>query len=402
MPVSTFDLTRLEKVVSGLGATRELATEIDRRGASRVLVVTTGSLLESTALATVREVLGPRLVGVRTTAQHAPSDRVRDIARALGETDADAVVSLGGGSAVDSAKVAVASHLAGRDVTSEAGVLDPAAGFGSDGDSGFLHIALPTTLSAGAFTPAGGVSDVETHLKFAVIRPELQPRVVIHDAELTRETPDWLWLSTGVRALDHAVEAIYAKRHHPLSDAVAEQAIRALVTDLPLSVGAQSTLDSRQRCLDAAWMSLFGGFNTGLGLSHSLGHQIGPAWDVPHGYTSCVMLPHAMRFMAGIAPERFAPIARALDVPYDAATARRAAMACADRLHRFIAAFGLPTSLEEVGADRQDLPKVAEQTREELAVFDAVDRPVSADELLTLLQAAFPRVTVPASGPGDS
>ncbi|HWU06171.1 MAG TPA: iron-containing alcohol dehydrogenase [Streptomyces sp.] len=398
MPISTFDLTRLERVASGIGASQELAAELDQRGASRVLVVTTGSLLESTALTTVRDVLGPRLVGVRTTAQHAPSDRVQDIARALDETDADAVVSLGGGSAIDSAKVAIASRLAGRDVTSEAGVLDPAAGFGPGGDTGFLHIAMPTTLSAGAFTPAGGVSHVETHLKFAIIRPELQPRVVIHDAELTLETPARLWLSTGMRALDHAVEAIYARRHHPLSDAVAEQAIRILVTELPRSVGTGHTLDSRQRCLDGAWMSLFGGFNTGLGLSHSLGHQIGPAWDVPHGYTSCIMLPHAMRFMAEVAPERFGPIARALDVPYDAAAPHQAATACAERVRQFISAFDLPTSLEEVGANQQDLPRVAEQTREELAGFDAVDRPVSADELLALLRAAFPRTAQPASG----
>ncbi len=391
-----FMLTRLETVISGAGAVQRLGEELDRRGATRALAATSASLGRSRLFDRVRQALGPRCVGVYTeAAQHAPAGRVRAMAGALEALRADAIVSFGGGSVIDSAKVAAASRLNGRDMTREAGSLDFSKAFGARASragaaTGFVHVAVPTTLSAGAFTPGGGVTDETTRLKRAVIDPRLQPCVVIHDPQLCIETPDELWVSTGIRVLDHAVETIYAKRAHPLSDALAVRAIRMIVEHLPHSRGASpSDLEHRGECLDAAWLSLYGAFNTGLGLSHALGHQIGPAWNVPHGVTSCVALVPAMRFMADVAPRRFADIAEALRLPFDPDRAREGALACARAVEAFIARFGVPTTLSALGVAREHLYDIAEAVREELEGFDALDRSLTPEEVRALLRSAY-------------
>ncbi len=391
-----FRLTRLETVISGAGAVERLSEELDRRGATRVLVATSASLGCSRLIDRVRQALGPRCAGLYAeAAQHAPAGRVRAMAAALESLRCDAVVSFGGGSVIDSAKVAIASRLNGRDMTREAGALDFSKAFGaraSDARAGTecLHIAVPTTLSAGAFTPGGGVTDEATRLKRAVIDPRLQPCVVIHDPELCVETPDELWVSTGIRVLDHAIETIYAKHAHPLSDALAVRAIRMIVEHLPASLGSSPPhLEHRGECLDAAWLSLYGAFNTGLGLSHALGHQIGPAWSVPHGVTSCIALVPAMRFMADVAPQRFADIAEALRMPFEPSRARAGALACAGAIESFIARFDVPRKLCALGVPRENLYDIAEAVRVELDGFDALDRPLTLEEIRALLRSAY-------------
>ncbi len=300
------------------------------------MVVTGKSLGASPLLERVTDAMAGRCAGVfKGAAQHAPSETVRALAEMLTRLGADSVVSFGGGSAIDTAKVAAASAMNGRDMTLEAGELRLSQAFGATAEAdGVIQIAIPTTLSAGEFTPAGGTTDESNRIKHGVFDPRLQAKAVILDPELTESTPDWLWASTGMRALDHAVEAAYSIRAQPFVDALATKAIRELVEHLPASItsGGAARTAHRGRCQIAAWMSLFGGFNTGLGVSHALGHQIGPMWDVPHGVTSCITLPHAMRFMAKEAPERFGAIAEGLQIPFDAADPRRAAEACAERV----------------------------------------------------------------------
>ena len=220
-----------------------------------------------------------------------------------------------------------------------------------------IQIAIPTTLSAGEYTYAGGVTDEKTLVKSGVSDPRLQPRTVINDPELTLATPDWLWVATGMRALDHAIETIYAIRHHPLSDALGAKAIALLVEHLAASIktsGAEQ-LAHRGYCQIAAWFSIFGSMNTRFGISHLLGHQIGPRWNVPHGVTSCITLPHAMRFMAEIAPERFGPIAEGFHVPFDPGNPKAGALACADRTAQFIARFDVRHTLKDAGVPRAEI-----------------------------------------------
>jgi alcohol dehydrogenase class IV len=384
-----FMLTRLEAVISGPGAIGAIGEELDQRGARRAVVITGASLGGSALLGKLTEALGHRCAGISTDArEHAPASSVRAMTAQLQALQADAIVSFGGGSAIDSAKVVAASLMNGRDMTREAGALELARAFDPLPGRGLPHIAVPTTLSAGAFTPAGGVTDEASLVKGAVLDPRVQPCVVVHDPQLCIETPDPLWISTGVRVLDHAVETIYARRAHPLSSALAVRAIRMILEHLPRSLGRDpDAVRHRGHCLDAAWLSLYGSFNTGLGLSHALGHQIGPAFHVPHGVTSCLCLAPAMRFMAGQVPERFADIAEGLRLPFDPSRAREHALACADAVERFVAGFDVPTSLRQLGVDLPQALSLSEAVIDELRLFDAVDRIPATSEVEALLRA---------------
>ncbi len=392
-PDGEFSFTRLEKVVFGPGRIAELGRELDRRGLRRAVVATGKSLGGSPLLEAVTSALGERCAGVfKGCSQHVPMQTVRELAAELVRLDADSVVSFGGGSPIDTAKVAVASVLNGRDMTVEAGELDLASAFAADqGRPALAHIAVPTTLSAGEYTPAGGATDEKTRIKRATVDPRLQPKVVFNDPELTGATPDWLWVATGMRALDHAIESAYSARRQPFVDALASKAIRLLTEHLDPSIRTRGAdrIAHRGHCQIAAWCSLFGGFNTGLGVSHALGHQIGPMWDVPHGVTSCITLPHAMRFMASAAPERFAPIAEGLGLPFDAAAPRPAAMACADKVAAFIGRFDVPHTLREAGVGHNHLSRIAGAVHEEIDSFGAVGRPMRFEDVTALLEAAY-------------
>ncbi len=393
-PSGELAFTRLEKVIFGPGRIAALGAELERRKVERALVVTTRSLERSALLNRVTGATERRCAGVFAgTAQHAPSETVRALAAELRRLDADAIISFGRGSAIDSAKVAAASIMNGRDMVAEARGLKLSDAFGpASSGRQLLHIAVPTTLSAAEMTPAGGVTDEQTRVKHGVVDPRLQPKIVVYDPELTRDTPDWLWVATGMRAIDHAVEAAYSARRQSFTDALATKAIELLIRHLQPGLHGdwdEMRLTHRGQCQIGAWCSLYAGFNTGLGLSHAMGHQIGPMWNVPHGITSCITLPHAMRLMATVAPDRFEPIALALGIAFDPRRPAQAAEACAHRVSEFIAGFQVPRSLRDAGVPRDDVCRVAAAIHEEVEQFGTIGRPLSLDEIVGLLEAAY-------------
>jgi alcohol dehydrogenase len=194
-----------------------------------------------------------------------------------------------------------------------------------------------------------------------------------------------------MRAFDHAVEAIYSTRHQLISDTLASKAIAMLMEHLPASIktSGDETLAHRGYCQMAAWFSIFGGMNTRFGVSHALGHQIGPRWDVAHGVTSCITMPHAMQFMAGIAPERFRPIAEGLGVRFDSNNPRAGALECADRVAKFIAQFDVPHTLKDAGVPHNEIHQIAATVLDEVERSKVVDRSVTRDEIVSLLEAAY-------------
>jgi alcohol dehydrogenase len=301
------------------------------------------------------------------------------------------MVSFGGGSPIDTVKVAAKRILEGdRPGAAAAGTIDFEAGEVTSGQD-LIHIAMPTTLSAGEFTPIGGVTDEKSNVKGGVVDPRLAPRTIILDPGLTVETPAWLWAATGMRAMDHAVEVIYSSRHQPIVDALAARAIAMLLENLPASLqttGAES-LAHRGQCQLAAWFSIFGIMSTRVGISHALGHQIGPMWDVPHGVTSCITLPHVMRFMADVAPERFGPIAEGFGVRFDPQNPRPAAIECAGRMAKFIAQFEVPHRLRDAGVPREQIGTIADTVLDEVEHANTVGAPVMRENLVQLLEAAY-------------
>jgi len=378
-PVTEFALPRLERVVSGANSITRIGHELDRLGATRVAIVTGRTLGASPELESLKHAIGERCLSVFTDSrQHVPSSTVASLARLIDQQQIDGIVSFGGGSPIDTVKAALFTLLRSGD------------GKAATGD-GPPHIAIPTTLSAGEFTSVAGITDEQTRVKRPVFDARIAPRVVIADPLVTRRTPEWLWVGTGIRSVDHAVETIYSVRHHPAGDAMASRGLALLIEHLPASIRSEgdAQIEHRLRCQLAAWLSVFGMTNAGFGLSHALGHQIGPRWNVPHGFTSCVMLPHAMRVMADRAPERFAPIAAGLGLSYDGAHARVSALACAERVGAFIAQFDVPHRLRDAQVPRADMAAIADVVRGAMEEAGAVTRPVTRDEIAALLENAY-------------
>jgi maleylacetate reductase len=370
-PTGEFNLTRLERVIYGPGKINALKEEMERRGLKRAVVVTTDVVAKLPILNDVTGALGAYCAGVFTgIIQHVPRGTVNDLQKEIERVDADSLVSLGGGSPIDSTKVAMYGLLDKREM---------------------VHIAVPTTLSAAEYTHAGGVTDETTRVKSGVYDPRVLPRTVINDPLLTLSTPDWLWVSTGIRALDHAIECAYAIRHQPISDALAAKSIALFSEHLKASITTQGDeqLAHRGHCQFASWYSIYGAMNTRFGLSHLLGHQIGPRWNVPHGITSCITLPNAMRFMAEMAAERFGPVAEGYKIPFDPSNPKPAALACADRTEEFIAQFDVPRRLRDVGVPREEIGEIVGPITHELQHMGVVDRPMTEQEVLTLLESCY-------------
>jgi alcohol dehydrogenase class IV len=333
----TWNFFTPERVISGEGAVAALPEQLTALGASRVFVLSTRSLAQQ--VKEIEEPIGDRHFGTfGGIRQHTPAGDVAEAAqRARG---CDAIVSFGGGSVIDAAKAV-------------AHALDKPP-----------QIAIPTTLSSGEFTPFAGVTDEETRRKGGVFDPGILPRVVIHDPALTRHTPESLWLSTGMRAIDHALETLWARQPHPYSDTLADDALRRLWTHLPLSRDP-GDYPARSQCLLGSWFSISGILNVGTRLSHPIGHQVGSFWNVPHGVTSCIALPTVMRYLAPSSQDAQQRIAEIFGV----ATPAEAA----DALERFIAELGVPTRLRDTEAVREELPLVAQAVRDELAQTGSAD-----------------------------
>ena len=383
--------SNLGKMVYGPGKVAEVGNELARLGGDRAILVTGRSLGKSPLLDRVKQAMGHRCVGVfQGIIQHGAEDSAEALAAQMRRLDADSVVSFGGSSASDTAKVAVAAVLSGRRVEDMATMeLFDIVELG-EVTRRIPHVCLPTTLSAGEYTPGGGATDRQG-LKGAVMNPVLQIDVIINDPELSVDTSDELWTSTGIRALDHIVEAFYSQHSQSFTDALAAKAAELLFEHLPASVNTEgeARIAHRGHCLTAAWLSNYAAMNTRYGVSHAVGHKMGPMWNVPHGITSCVSLPFAMRFMATHHPERFEKLAAALKVPFDAAEPRTSAAGCIARVEGLIASLGLPRSISALGIPKDEIDRVTSHIRYEINLLDTVGRPVTDAEVSELLNQMY-------------
>jgi len=321
---------------------------------ARVALVTTRSLAKSRIAATVRDALGARLVAETAAMRaHSPVEDVLALAVLLRESRAELVVALGGGSVIDGAKVACLAVW--RGITDPAALIDAAVSRGAspgawDGAAPSPRlVAVPTTLSAAEFAPHAGYTDLGEGRKYRALEPWMVPRAVLLDPAATLETPAELFLSSGIRALDHAAERWCALEPAPYSDAVSRQAMLMLADGLPRVAEAAGDLRARALCQQAAWLSVMGGWaGVPVGASHGLGYILGAARGVPHGITSCLMLHAVMRWNAPVNAARQADIAAI----FGGAEAGPA-------IEDFVAGLGLPTRLHQQGITEAEIAGLA-------------------------------------------
>jgi maleylacetate reductase len=375
----------MESVVFGEPYAEALAQKVDQLDARAVFVLASGTLTRDTdRVEQIRRILGNRMAGLcAKIGAHTPRTDVVAAANAAREAGADLLVTLGGGSVTDGAKM-VALCL-GNDVTEPAQLDAYRAVVAANGTTRrpdvkpprVRTIAIPTTLSAGEFSAGAGCTDITRHVKESFSHPLMTPRTVILDPEATVHTPEWLFLSTGIRAVDHAVEDICSVDGQPISEGAAYHALRLLGQALPVVKADPVAREARLDCQIGAWMSMVGS-QTGVskGASHGIGHVLGGTAGVPHGYTSCVMLPHVLRFNEPANREKQTRVSEALGRPGEPA---------ADVVAGLIAGLGLPMRLRDVGVKPDQLDLIAENSMHDRWVHTnprKIDGPVVVRELL--------------------
>lgn len=346
----------IEEVVFGHPAADAIVAQMDRLGTRHAFLMVSGTLNRQTVEITkIRQALGARCAGLfDAMPPHTPREAVIAAANAAREADADLIVTIGGGSITDGAK-AVQLCLA-NGITDIDGIdrIRVHGGITPELTAPTVRqISVPTTIAGGEFSAIAGVTDRRTNVKQMLRHPLAVPRATILDPALTVHTPEWLFLSTGIRAIDHCVEAICSRETHPYADAQSVKGLAMLADALPRVKANPSDLDARMDAQIGTWLSM-GALSAGvpMGASHGIGYVLGAAFDVPHGYTSCVMLPAVMRWNARDNAERQMIVAAAMGYPgHDAA----------DVLDAFIRSLGMPRSLAEVRVSPEHFDVIAEQ-----------------------------------------
>jgi maleylacetate reductase len=349
----------MERVIYGVPLAEALDEEANRLDARAVYVIASGTLnRETDVVDSVRRVLGNRLAGVcAKIGSHTPRIDVVAAANEARAVNVDLLLTVGGGSVTDAAKM-VGLCLA-NDVTAPQQLDAFRAVITADGKTqrppvnapAVRSIDIPTTLSAGEFTAMAGCTDTVRHVKESYAHALMMPRAVILDPAVTIHTPEWLFLSTGIRAVDHAVEDICSINPTPFSDGASLHALRLLAAGLPAVKANSADLDARLNCQLGAWMSIMGSQNgVAKGASHGIGHVLGGTANVPHGYTSCIVLPHVLRFNEPVNAARQAWVSEALGQRHEKA---------ADAVAALIANLGLPATLRDVGVKPEQLDEIA-------------------------------------------
>ena len=380
--------TATERVCMGAPAAEAVGDQAERMGARRVFLLVGSTLRQETG--EIRRIEAP--LGERHGATwsgippHAPRADVLAATDAAREARADLVVTVGGGSVTDAGKIVpllirhdvrtVEGFEALRTRVNEDGAVVNPITIGPE----IRVVCVPTTLSGGEFNTLSGATDEATRHKQGYEHRAMAPVLVVLDPALTIHTPPWLWLSTGVRSVDHAVETLASDKSNYFADGMADSALTLLAEGLPRSKSDPRDLDARLMCQVGAWqsmISIIGGVP--MGASHAIGHILGGTCDVPHGYTSCVMSPYVLAWNAHYDDSRQARIAKCLGRP---------GVAASRALDDFIRELGMPRTLAEVGVGPDRFQQIADYTM--LDIWGRTNpRPVrSPQDILEILTAA--------------
>ena len=346
----------MDEVVFGHPAAQAIIAQMDRLGTSRAFLMVSGTLNRQTdEIQKIRQALGPHCAGTfDAMPQHTPREAVIAAAEQARAAKADLIVTVGGGSITDGAK-AVQLCLA-NDVRAVDGIdgIRAVRGVSPPMTAPTVRqISVPTTIAGGEFSAIAGVTNMRRRAKEMLKHELVMPRAVILDPAVTVHTPEWLFLSTGIRAVDHCVEGLCSREAHPYADAQALKGLSMLAEGLPRVKADGHDLDARMDCQIGTWLSA-GPLASGvpMGASHGIGYVLGAAHGVPHGYTSCVMLPAVLRWNKRANADRQALVAAAMGHPGADA---------GDVLDDFIRQLGLPRSLHEVKVAPEHFDDIARQ-----------------------------------------
>jgi maleylacetate reductase len=304
------------------------------------------------------------------------------VAKQAKDAKADLIVAIGGGSVVDAAKIVLMcmeheifeqDGLDGYETT-------PERRFGQFRTPKVRMVAIPSTLSGGEYNSGALVTDTRRKLKQIFNHPMMMPRSIILDPAMTRYTPEKLWLGSGTRAMDHAIEAICSSRPNVLVDAVCQQGLRYLHDGLLHTKNNPDDDEARLSCQLGSWLSAFGlQARVPMGASHAIGHVLGGTCDVPHYFCTAVMMPSVLRYNRPATEAAQKSVATALGLPGRDASEAFAA---------FIVELGLPRRLAEVGVGEDRFELIGKNAM--LSVFTRANPRVikGPEDIVEILQLA--------------
>lgn len=362
LTASTLMLTSTERVYMGRPTSEALTEEVALLNAQRVFLLVSSTLRENTdEIDRIQQALGSRVAGVHSgIPPHAPRSAVLAAAADARALKADLIVTIGGGSVTDAGKIiglALKHNLLEHDdlepyhvYVDDSGEVVKPQFEGPD----VRVICCPTTLSGGEFNSLSGATDENIGHKQGYEHPLMAPISIVLDPAITVHTPEWLWTSTGVRSVDHALETLGSLQSDHFSDGMAESALNLLVDGLQAVQADPTDLDARLRCQIGAWQSMIpviGGVP--MGASHAIGHILGGTCDVPHGYCSCVMAPSVLAFNHEANAHRQQRISRCFGDPERPAS---------ELVDAFISGLGMPRSLSAVDVTEEQFDHIAEYT----------------------------------------
>jgi alcohol dehydrogenase class IV len=390
MNAGLYNFISQDRVIWGTPAGEAILEEAKRRNAKRLFIIASKTLNRKTSVVSdIKDVLGSNLAGTFDECQeHAPRETIIAAASAVRAANPDLIVSIGGGTVIDTTKVVLVALA--EDVRTTDGLDDLHLSINPDGSRRtpaisappVRQIAIPTTLSGAEYSCLGGSSDPKRKIKDGFYGSEICPAAVIIDAAVTLPTPEWLWLSTGIRAIDHAIESICSTGAVPLVDACALHALSLLSEALGAYRENPEDLKARQQALQGAWLASQGILRVDYGASHGIGHSLGAVTQLSHGYTSCVLLPAVLRW------NREEPDNKArqkLIAERMGRTDGDAAQAVED----LISSLGLPTRLRDVNVSKNDFAQVAEGAMGNIWV-NTNPRPItSVDDVMEILERAY-------------
>jgi alcohol dehydrogenase class IV len=382
----SYEFLPQDRVIFGRPAAKAVVETADRMAKRRLLIVASKTLSRKTdVVSKIQAALAERCIGVfDECVEHVPRASVLLLAAAVRKCEPDLIVTVGGGTPIDTVKVTLLAMAAG--VTDEPGFDAVRIRVEADGsrvvpaikDPPIRQIIVPTTLSGAEFSNLGGCTDPIRKVKDLYTGRLIGGQVVVLDPAATAYTPPSLWLSTGIRAVDHAVETICSRKPQPFTDATCIHALRLLSKSLPANHANPGDLAGRLDSQLAVWLATTGLGRVDWGASHGIGHQLGAVANVPHGHCSCVMLPSVLRWNLSANAAQQATVAQALG-----AKDGDAAMAIA----KLVEGLGQPTRLREVGVRPEHYDAIAAGAMQNVFVRSnprAITDPAQVREILAM------------------
>ncbi|HOB87287.1 MAG TPA: iron-containing alcohol dehydrogenase [Bacillota bacterium] len=372
------------KIVFGENSVNDVGMEVEALGGSKALVVTDKSIKELGLAERVEKALGKRYAGtydgcIVDSGVHTVNEGAA-YARELG---ADAVVSVGGGSVIDTAKgIAILIREGGQllDYCGLQMLRRPVA----------PHVAIPTTSGTGSeVTYAAVIKDWDRNVKLLFGDYFIIPNTAILDPTMTQGMPPGLTATTGMDAFTHAVEAIHALQREPISDGMALHAIRLLVEYLPRCVENGSDLVARGQVMIAATMAGVAFSNAQIGLVHAMAHSVGALFKVPHGLANSILLPHVMLYNMDECPDRYALVAQAMGLNTQGMSDLEASEAAINAIWELTKKMNVPQRLREAGVPEDGLLEAANLSLSDGCIVYNPKPVFDAEEVLEVYKKAW-------------